>query len=158
MKADHALTGTPFADSTKRVSRTLLGLILLAGMLAIGSGCRLCCDLEDQDYPAYGGAWERTNRSSGRVGSLFDPGGARASALAPRNKAGDGIDGRNRVAPSRDDAENELDNAIPPSDQQKKSDEETEQEFQDRLKKLQNDNNMLSAEVILGAPSPPQFR
>ena len=47
-------------------------------------GCRICLDTHDLDYPAYGGAWQRTQRDSGRVGSVFDPGGAKVAALVER--------------------------------------------------------------------------
>ncbi|MCA9135697.1 MAG: hypothetical protein KDB00_03035 [Planctomycetales bacterium] len=159
MKTDHALAGMPIAPSITRVSRRLLGLVLVVGVIVSGSGCRLCCDLEDRDYPAYGGAWERTSRSSGRVGSLFDPGGARSSQLSPRDQAGDDDGGRRRIAPGRNNAgENEGDGTPRPNDSQQKSDQETEQEFQDRLKKLQDENDMLSAEVIPGDLAPPTLR
>lgn len=46
--------------------------------MASGFGCRVCqtCD----EYPAYGGSWQRTNRVSGRVGSVFDPAGAKVAS------------------------------------------------------------------------------
>jgi len=50
------------------------------------SGCRICADCEDLAYPAYGGAWERTRRDSGRVGSLFDPAGAQSASLTDRDQ------------------------------------------------------------------------
>ncbi len=60
-----------------------LASFLLCGLLSFG-GCRLCADCDEDAYPSYGGAWQRTNRDSGRVGSLFDPGGSRASDLSRR--------------------------------------------------------------------------
>ena len=48
-------------------------------------GCRICADCEDMNYPAFGGSWQRTNPSVGRVGSVFDPGGAKASSLVSRD-------------------------------------------------------------------------
>lgn len=39
------------------------------------SGCALCCAPYDCDYHYLGGRWIRTNPSSGRVGSVFDPAG-----------------------------------------------------------------------------------
>ncbi|MCG8652132.1 MAG: hypothetical protein MI861_19995 [Pirellulales bacterium] len=57
----------------------LLPLLFGAG------GCRICADCEDLAYPAYGGAWERTLRETGRVGSVFDPAGARRSELVSRD-------------------------------------------------------------------------
>ncbi|MGI9474568.1 MAG: hypothetical protein ACR2NZ_23725 [Rubripirellula sp.] len=63
---------------------SLLLLAALAGGLMPLTGCRICADCEDLAYPAYGGAWQRTIRDSGRVGSLFDPAGGKASDLADR--------------------------------------------------------------------------
>lgn len=56
---------------------------LAFSLLPLG-GCRICLDTHDLDYPAYGGAWQRTQRDSGRVGSVFDPGGAKVAALVER--------------------------------------------------------------------------
>ncbi|TWT73380.1 hypothetical protein [Allorhodopirellula solitaria] len=56
---------------------------LLGGLMVLG-GCRLCADCDDEAYASYGGAWQRTLRDSGRVGSIFDPGGSRASDLSAR--------------------------------------------------------------------------
>jgi hypothetical protein len=56
-----------------------LGLCVIAA-----SGCRLCADCDLDAYPSYGGAWQRTMRDSGRVGSLFDPGGSRSADLSAR--------------------------------------------------------------------------
>jgi len=48
------------------------------------AGCTIPSDCGDLDYPTYGGAWQRTRRDSGRVGSVFDPAGARTATLSPR--------------------------------------------------------------------------
>lgn len=58
-------------------------------LLLAFSGCRICQDCGDLDYPTYGGAWERTRRDSGRVGSIFDPAGARSATLSDREPAAD---------------------------------------------------------------------
>ena len=72
----------------QRIQAAVLGLVLIMISLTAG-GCRICADCEDLDYPAYGGAWQRTLRQSGRVGSVFDPGGAKVATLvdktAPEN-------------------------------------------------------------------------
>lgn len=63
--------------------------IVLACMvvsLLPAAGCRICADCEDLAYPAYGGAWQRTKRDSGRVGSIFDPAGGKASDLTNRDQ------------------------------------------------------------------------
>ncbi len=64
------------------VAVATLALLVLAG----SSGCRICCNPEDDAYSAYGGLWQRTNRMEGRVGSTLNPGGARGSALADRDE------------------------------------------------------------------------
>lgn len=50
------------------------------------TGCRLCSDCEDMDYPAFGGSWQRTVRESGRVGSVFDSAGGKVDKLTDRNQ------------------------------------------------------------------------
>lgn len=67
----------------QRIPSILVGLVLVV-LTFTTSGCRICADCEDLDYPAYGGAWQRTLRQSGRVGSVFDPGGAKAATLVDR--------------------------------------------------------------------------
>jgi len=60
---------------------TLAAVVVSGGVLA---GCTIPSDCGDLDYPTYGGAWQRTRRDSGRVGSVFDPAGARTATLSPR--------------------------------------------------------------------------
>ncbi|QDV82542.1 hypothetical protein TBK1r_14730 [Stieleria magnilauensis] len=146
-------------ERLSRVSRTLMGLALLGFAVTSSTGCRLCCDREDQAYSAYGGSWERTQRDSGRVGSLFDPGGARVGDVSPRDAGRDEIEARERVAPlggvkSRG---SDGDPTPEPPQLEKKSEEETEQEFQERLKRFQKEK-MLNASIVPGEPSPPDFR
>ena len=59
--------------------------VLTIGLSPLG-GCRICADCEDLAYPAYGGAWERTRRDSGRVGSIFDPAGGQSPMLVDRDE------------------------------------------------------------------------
>ena len=47
-------------------------------LLAAASGCAMCDNSQDCTYGAYGGKWQRHDPCCGRVGSLFDPAGARA--------------------------------------------------------------------------------
>ncbi|QDT04183.1 hypothetical protein K227x_25720 [Rubripirellula lacrimiformis] len=68
-----------------RLVQTWSIAVLMIAALPLG-GCRICADCEDLAYPAYGGAWQRTNRDSGRVGSVFDPGGAKMAALTNRDE------------------------------------------------------------------------
>ena len=49
------------------------GRLLGLGLLALSSGCAMCSSCDDYSYSAYGGAWERLDRTSGRVGSAFTP-------------------------------------------------------------------------------------
>ena len=50
----------------------LLGLWLtLFGLIAIQSGCAICCAPDDPTYAAMGGLFERHDATRGRVGSAF---------------------------------------------------------------------------------------
>ncbi|TWU55040.1 hypothetical protein [Rubripirellula reticaptiva] len=71
-----------FRRESQHEALVIVALVIAA--LSLG-GCRICADCEDLAYPAYGGAWQRTNRESGRVGSVFDPGGAKLSELVNRD-------------------------------------------------------------------------
>ncbi|WP_372721878.1 hypothetical protein [Novipirellula sp.] len=73
-----------FSTIIASVAKKLLLLALLVG-LAPTTGCRICAECEDLAYPAYGGAWQRTRRDGGRVGSIFDPAGARTPELVNRD-------------------------------------------------------------------------
>ena len=53
-----------------RVTTTLLMVSLL-----VTSGCAICASPGDYDYSAYGGRWQRVDRSTGRVGSALDSAG-----------------------------------------------------------------------------------
>ena len=64
-----------------------LGASVTVAFACVLTGCTLCQDCGDLDYPTYGGAWERTRRDSGRVGSIFDPAGARTAKLTDRDDA-----------------------------------------------------------------------
>ena len=55
--------------------RRLLATFGIGTSLLLSSGCALCCAPYDCDYLYQGGRWVRTNPSSGRVGSVFDPAG-----------------------------------------------------------------------------------
>ncbi len=142
--------------------------LLCAGMLPLG-GCRICADCEDLSYPAYGGAWQRTQREQGRVGSLFEPGGAKASALVARDTPSD-IDELER---ERQEARGGSDSDRDP-DQRESTDPEAdetrdrEQELRDRelddieegkeneLRKRDLDD--ININVVPGEPMPPVLR
>lgn len=59
----------------------LPGLLLLAGLMLLSSGCAMCCAPYDNDYPFVGGRWVRHNPTSGRVGSAFDEAGGPVDVL-----------------------------------------------------------------------------
>ncbi|MEM6472873.1 MAG: hypothetical protein AAF802_25150 [Planctomycetota bacterium] len=128
--------------------------LLAAALLVPASGCRLCCDLEDAAYPAFGGSWTRTSRDSGRVGSLADPGGA----LSPQNLTPKRVvdeqraEERFRNAPPAEDRGGDGNDQLMP---EPKRDSETEEEFQERKRRFEAE--MLNAGVILGRPAPPKF-
>lgn len=98
--------------------RPIAAAVVLCSSLATLSGCRLCGDCDLDAYPSYGGAWQRTLRDSGRVGSLFDPGGSRASDLSARVDAESmeqEIRNRNSAGGSNEDAtDRETDDAADP--------------------------------------------
>ena len=129
-------------------------------------------------YPAYGGAWERTIRDSGRVGSLFDPGGARASNLVNRDLppqpdelermrqseqddgSADQMDdndldlfrGKGDTEDSNDDDSAELDMEADLST----GDDDLDQELERRRREL-DDMELQDIHVIPGEPLPPIF-
>ena len=93
---DHS-SDTRFDATARRFSADLCGVancvaeVLRTAALAAGivggvviAGCTIPSDCGDLDYPTYGGAWQRTRRDAGRVGSVFDPAGARTATLSPR--------------------------------------------------------------------------
>ena len=63
-----------------------IGLTSLFSLCLLLTGCRLCSDCEDMDYPAFGGSWQRTIRDSGRVGSIFDSAGGKVAKLTDRDQ------------------------------------------------------------------------
>lgn len=65
-----------------KVVSSLAIAVVIAAILVPCGGCRICAECNDLDYPAYGGLWQRTRRDSGRVGSVFDPAGAKVSELS----------------------------------------------------------------------------
>ena len=52
----------------------MLRKLYCIGLLSLVSsflGCAVCCSPDDYNYGAYGGRWQRTDLSSGRVSSAF---------------------------------------------------------------------------------------
>ncbi len=50
--------------------RKLYGIGLLS-LVTSSLGCTVCCSPDDFNYAAYGGRWQRHDRSGGRVSSVF---------------------------------------------------------------------------------------
>lgn len=118
------------------------------GILVLLGGCRLCADCDDEAYASYGGAWQRTHRDSGRVGSIFDPGGSRTSDLSERAKS-DGPNVTNHDALRSDDAaadaggdsaepNQEEDRDIMDTDGEEPRNEEREEELRNLEKRYRN--------------------
>ncbi|KAA1262406.1 hypothetical protein LF1_49700 [Rubripirellula obstinata] len=117
----------------QRIRSVVIGLVLIAMTLPFG-GCRICADCEDLDYPAYGGAWQRTLRQSGRVGSVFDPGGAKAATLVDKTTP-DEPDEIERSRQEARDNDDDLDPDERDADDEDDSDEKSES-MKDREEKL----------------------
>ncbi|MCO8120467.1 hypothetical protein NHH03_01865 [Stieleria sp. TO1_6] len=138
-----------------RVSRLCFPLLVL--LLLLSTGCRLCCDDEDRAYAAYGGVWERTDRNQGRVGSVFDPGGARKPSLSDKvdSEVADAIQDRRQIDPL-----GQPDSDATPDDPSDKDsglnipDAESDQEFEDRMKRFEDENTM-DINIVPGALVPP---
>lgn len=152
--------------------RFLAIAMLVAGLFPL-AGCRLCADCEDLAYPAYGGAWQRTNRNQGRVGSIFDPAGAKTSELVSRDTPPDPDELERQRQESRgsgiSDAqprEKEGDTDTEPGDQrdkENKSDELRERKLDDIEEKRENELRSKELEdikvhLIPGEPIPPVVR
>lgn len=126
---------------------------VFCGLILVG-GCRLCADCDDEAYPSYGGAWQRTHRDSGRVGSIFDPGGTRASDLSQRAQS-DGPDATNRegMGAGESSERSDQDSAVPNQDGERDimdtdGEEPPEQERKDQLEELERRYRNLQLEEI----------
>jgi len=147
---------------TTKFFRILLGVAVFTAVCP-SMGCRICADCEDLAYPAYGGAWQRTNREHGRVASVFDPGGAKNPELVSRDtpKVPDEIERerRSRENPNAvDDSERGLEDFEGGGDD---SDSENLQEpgpdSQDQQNREQElrDLNLEDIRVLPAEPLPP---
>ncbi|MEM9827775.1 MAG: hypothetical protein AAF958_14385 [Planctomycetota bacterium] len=61
-------------------------LVAVATLATFSTGCRIVSDVGEADFPAYGGVWQRSDRDSGLVGSLFDPAGGRVAVTVNRDQ------------------------------------------------------------------------
>ena len=50
--------------------------LLAISLISTNVGCSMCSDCDDYSYGAFGGRWERTDTTYGRVGSAFSPDGS----------------------------------------------------------------------------------
>ena len=60
----------------------LLGLLSLAALMSLASGCAMCCHPYDCHYLYQGGRWVRDVPDRGRVGSAFEEAGHRVDDVA----------------------------------------------------------------------------
>ena len=152
------------------------GLVALVVLLLVPlAGCRLCQDCEDIAYPTYGGAWQRTIRDSGRVGSLFDPAGARASELVARDStiSQDELErSRQEPNPKRPDELDDLDSEDSDSaDEQSPDDNDSNEsdpesldpDVKEKMEELRNEElgesgELEEARVMPGETAPPMLR
>ncbi len=153
--------------------RSSIAVGLLLVLLIPTGGCRICAECDDLDYPAYGGAWQRTRRDGGRVGSVFDPAGAKTAELVPRETPGK-PDARQRQQRSesssgeqsmQDEYEAERDRQVDPEkmDLQEKMERLRQKDLDsikdDREEELrQRTPDDINVNVIPGEPLPPVLR
>jgi hypothetical protein len=154
-QVERAIAMRPHAKSNIRA----LLLIAVTGILP-AAGCQICCDPDTLSYPTYGGIWERTRRDGGRVGSIFDPAGARASTLVQREDP--------RTPDERDRELRETDpNAFslePPTREEPPADsDDDDAKLQEKIKRLreqemdgeESDDKETDIKIEPGAPAPP---
>jgi hypothetical protein len=77
----------------------LLSLLLIIGSISLPTGCSMCARGYLDDYATVGGKWQRTNPTSGRVGSIFSDAGT--------TLAGDAVGSRG-IAASPQDMESQM--------------------------------------------------
>ncbi|WP_146598813.1 hypothetical protein [Novipirellula aureliae] len=140
----------------------LLGIAVFSAVCPL-MGCRICADCEDLAYPAYGGAWQRTNRESGRVASIFDPGGAKNPQLVSRDtpmvpdeierarRSQDDIDIADDPEPMFEDFESHEDDSVGEDPQLPNPDNEDQQNREEELRNL----NLEDIRVLPAKPMPP---
>ncbi|TWU02049.1 hypothetical protein [Neorhodopirellula pilleata] len=108
-------------------------LVLATACTVTLGGCRLCADCDLDSYPSYGGSWQRTVRDSGRVGSVFDPGGSRAADLSERIDA-ESAEAFNRTKDGKAPQEDKPEAESPENTEESPlDDEERLKQMEDRL-------------------------
>ncbi len=74
----------------------IVAFALALGVFGIG-GCSTCCSPYDNDYPVFGGRFQRSDPANGRVGSMFtDPNFSKGQS-ADSNLKPHGSDQRHRA-------------------------------------------------------------
>lgn len=152
-----------------------LAIALISISVAPLGGCRICAECDDLDYPSYGGAWQRTRRDGGRVGSMFDPAGARAATLVSRDTPLDSDVIERQRQEQRDDGGTDLQDPDemdedreleePDSDDSREGAQEREDELrQKKLEDIEFDGedemrnkslDEINIRIIPGQPLPP---
>lgn len=61
--------------------KRFLSLIAIS-LISTNVGCSLCSSCDDYSYGAFGGLWERSDLTYGRVGSAFGPQGFSSAGAA----------------------------------------------------------------------------
>lgn len=148
---DESMTGLWM---TKPRSSRLVGLCLAALLLSSSPGCRLCCDSDDPAYSAYGGVWARTHRDTGRVGSVFDPGGAIAEKITPKEAI---PDQRQQLYGTEDDQAPRPPDSTDPDPPETPSGENPGESFEERLERFK-EQSLESIGVTPGQPLPPDVQ
>ena len=153
------------------LGRRLLAALILLLLIIPSSGCRLCANCDDLAYPAYGGSWQRTRRDAGRVGSLFDPAGGRASELVSRDapeapdaierkRQGEKGDGSSILGPPEDGEsktdEGDINLDEKPDDLRDRKLEDIEEEQEEKLRGRTLDE--IDVKIVPGQPLPPVLR
>lgn len=178
-KVESSSVATTSQKSTSRTGTLRTGAgqmfasaVLLSALIPFG-GCRICADCDETAYAAYGGAWQRTTRDSGRVGSIFDPAGGLASELVSRDAPespdaqerarkeafGTGDADLDRAGDEEEDKkrwEAEEDSLDKSRDLQERRLEDIEEEKEEELRK--KELNEINVRIIPGQPLPPVLR
>ena len=157
---------------TKRSGGWIASGLLIASLLP-SAGCRICAVCEPNAYGAYGGAWERTVRDTGRVGSMFEPAGGLASNLVSRDDPEDpdelerrrqqersgGVTDPDRTdGQDQEEADEAQDEELRDKAQelQERKLEDIEEEKEDELRKKNLDD--INVRIMPGQPMPPVLR
>ena len=120
------------------------------------AGCRICATCEELDYPAYGGSWQRTIRDSGRVGSVFEPAGARVADLVSRDEPPQ-PDELERSRRPDDVDDNPSDENLDGEDEVNEDSEPSDEDEEEKMKELEEELRDMDLEEIRieSPPTPP---